>query len=1206
MKQLFYLALFVFCFYMPCAMSAGENDVVINVSEDAYVQGGNSANVTQGAADSETLAIRNHSSVNNKKKVYLKFVIPDDVTNEQVQTASISLYVKSCNANIGAPTWNVYSASDEWSESAITWNNQPTDGTLITTYKIPNGFAAIAAGYNILIDVTTLAKTAVSTNQRTFSVQIFPSVADPFDNVDMFSKEDAAGAQKIPQLIISPNEIDDGKLKIAHADSIIARVKRDKLSKSATSIDQKVKGFLPNYKQSTSSHPGYYFDDINYTAQSRSNWEPLIHLERLEEMGLAYTNKDCEFYENEEFYNKIVEGYKYWYSRNLTNSMNWYYNRVAHPHYLGEALIAVYGGKKDITQETVFTQLTNRWKEKYGHPDTPADATTAGANKTNIAMHWIYRSALTRNKEDLEFAVGRAFLQLGFTTGEGLQHDYSYRQHGAQLYLAGYGREFIQLGVRQGSYLLGTPYPMPDASRVYLSEYIRSTYLNIIRGGRLSYNIFGRSISRENSTSERGLVSLLGFMTQIDPEYAHEYNDGIKRISKQEPASYNVEALHKHFYRGEYTLHVRPEYMFDVRMASSRMVRSEYDIYENTQGFFLTDGGTCIMVDGEEYGTILPLWDWRKIPGTTAPELATMRRANSYIFNGLSAHAGGVTDGMYGVSSFEMINNQELYAYNDDTGWGGTPSPQNPRLPALDFGAKKSWFIFDNEIVCLGAGLYSGHDEVLNTTVNQCRRTGDVVAFVGGEERILGLGKENLQNPDWILNDKVAYFFPENSNVYVENKTETAKWSDINLSFATNTPFEGHLFTTWIDHGVKPQNEKYVYVIVPNADLEKARNYSTDNITILANNDSIQAVYHQELGIYGFTFFKPASFRKGDLAIEVDAAAAIMIKNVDEDEVTLWVADPQKSGKAIGIGIETSKYKERKAIICETVASPHTGQSVELKLNADTPLSTGKAVNLDRSGWVITTSSVGPSDGTVEGTNPYNIIDGDMTSSFLFVKPGKEYGGVSVPTVEVGGYPHFTIDLQQPTEMSFFLYRHRVTGNTEAILRASQVSFYGKNNEDDTWTPIVSAIPIATNVAEIKVGFPEKVNYRYVQLELEKWNTSGGSTMQVSEFNLGNTLMLDIEESEYVPNTGLDKIPASQEYFSVYPNPVRSGEMLFVKTSWRSENTAIEILDMLGRQVMSGKQLTIDTTGLSAGVYTLIAKDIQGNKIAATKLIISL
>ena len=1194
MKHFFYSVLF-FGFLFANNMFAAE-DIVINVLEDAYVQWGDHANEAKGVTDPTQLVIKHQesSAPNNRRKIYLKFALPDTITIGHVYGAELSLHVKSCNASIGTPTWNLYSVSDSWSESTITWNTQPTENSVFATYNVPGGFAA---GYNIIADITDRVKEAINTNERTFSIQIFPSVANNFGNAELFSKENTTDVQKIPQLILfsEPRPIIDNRLSLEIADSIIMRMRRDKLSKSASSLNSTLASCLPKMKSDGS------FDDIDYAAQSRSNWEPLIHLERLREMGLAYTHPESQYFESADIYAKILKGFEYWYARNVNNTMNWYYNRVAHPHRLGEALIAVYPGKQKITEEDIFTKLTKRWKDKYGHPDNPSDATTAGANKSNIAMHWIYRSALTRNKEDLEFAAERGFFQLAFTTGEGIQHDYSYRQHGAQLYLAGYGREFIQLATRQAYYLVETPYALADERREILSRYVRDTYLNIIRGERLSYNIFGRSISRENATSEKGFVSLLSYLVDIDPDNASEYESAIKRIRKEETASYNVKPFQTHYYRGEYTLHVRPGYLFDVRMASNRMARSEYDIYENRQGFFLTDGANCIMVDGEEYGTILPLWDWRRIPGTTAPELETMVRADTYIRSGRSSHAGGVTDGMYGVTSFQMINDQELYAHNDDIGFGGTPNPQNPRLPALDFGAKKSWFTFDKEIVCLGADIYSGHDQPISTTVNQCRRVGEVIVCSNGTENTVGAGTVNYQSPDWVLNDKVAYFFPERCNVSVENRTETAKWSDINASFATDTPFEGKLFTLWINHGIKPTNERYAYIIVPNANLETARNYTTDDIVILANNDSVQAVYHKGADMYGFAFFKAASFRKGDLALEVNAASLIMIKDADKEEVTLYVSDPQKSGRTIEVGIETTKYKERKVVLCENIASPHTGKSVELKVNASTPLSDGKEVFLDRTDWIITTSSEGPSDAAVGGTDPNYIIDGDNVTSFLFVKPGKTYGGVSVPA---DAAPHFTIDLQEPKEMHFFIYRHRVHNNTGENLRVRKASFYGKNNEADDFEPIVSSEVIATDANEVKIGFPEAVSYRYVRFVYEDWNTASGNTMQVSEFNLGKKVLFPIDESEYTPSD-INGMNVSKEHLSVYPNPIRRGDVLSLKTSLNIESIIVEIRDMLGRTVKSGNQLTIDTNGLDAGVHLITIKETQSNRVMAAKLIVN-
>ena len=1199
MKHVFYLFLFFFLF--TSSLYATE-DIVVNVLEDAYVQGGSYANEARGTTDPEQLIIKHQdsSAPGNRRKIYLKFAIPDTVTLAHVYGAELSLHVISCNASIGTPIWNIYSVANNWSESTITWNTQPAEDQLSATYQLPGGFST---GHNPLIDITDRVKKAIADNERTFSVAVYPASANNFGNANLYSKENTADTQKQPRLVIfsEPRPIIDNRLSLEIADSVIMRIRRDKLSKSAHSLDVLVDTCLPKIKADGS------FNDIDYAAQSRSNWEPLIHLERLREMGLAYTHPESQYFESDEIYAQILKSFEFWYARNVNNTMNWYYNRVAHPHRLGEALIAVYPGKRKITEEPIFTKLTNRWKEKYGHPDSPNDATTAGANKSNIAMHWIYRSALTRNKEDLEFAAERGFAQLAFTTGEGIQHDYSYRQHGAQLYLAGYGREFIQLGTRQAYYLVGTPYALADERKEILSRYVKDTYLNIIRGTRLSYNIFGRSISRENATSENGFVGLLNYLTGIDPDNAQDYRDAIKRIRKEEAASYHVTPFQKHFYRGEYTLHVRPGYLFDVRMASSRMLRSEYDIYENRQGFFLTDGGNCIMVDGEEYGTILPLWDWRRIPGTTLPELDTMVRANSYIFSGRSSHAGGVTDGMYGVTSFEMINNQSLYAHNDDIGYGGTPNPQQPKLAALDFGAKKSWFAFDKEIICLGAGIYSGHEQVINTTVNQCRRVGDVVISSQGTEQTLGLGTTNHKNPDWVLNDKVAYFFPEQADVYVENRTETARWSDINASFATNTPFTGNLFTLWIGHGTKPTHARYAYIIVPDADLETARNYSSEHIIVLANNDSVQAIYHKELDIYGFAFFKAASFRKGDLAMEVNAGCLLIIKDAGEEEVTVYASDPQKSGMDIEIGIETARFKERRVIKYTGLVAPHTGATLELKVNQDTPISSGRDVMLNRADWVITTSSEGPYDASVGGTDPRYIIDGDDVSCFLFVKPGKTYGPSGYPQISVpaDAIPSFTIDLQQPKEMSFFTYRHRVAGNTGENLRVSQASFFGKNNPEDAFEPIVLSAPIPTDAHEVKVEFPATVSYRYVQFVYEKWNTGSGNTMQVSEFNLGNVKLLDIDESEYIPSTNIKELPTSKNYLVVCPNPIHKGETLSVKTSLNGENISLEIHDIWGRVVKTSNRLSIDTNGLGTGIHIVVAKDKQTQEVVSTKLIIN-
>jgi chondroitin AC lyase len=677
-----------------------------------------------------------------------------------------------------------------------------------------------------------------------------------------------------------------GMLDKQVAETILARVRADRLTRDRADLEVSVGGYLADIQ------PDGSFGNCHYVSRFRNDGAVLAHLERLREMAIAYTQAGSRYCGDDALYAHIVKGLEYWYDRHWTDH-NWWQNRIAHPQRLGEVLIAMYYGEKDIRSEPIFGKLIGRWREELGDPDTPRNPTTAGANKCDIAMHWMYRACLTLDKEELTKAADRSFLIVDYTTGEGLQHDGSFQQHGAQLYIGGYGAEFIQLVARQAFYLADTEYALSPEKLEIFSNFVRGTFLKTIRGKRMSFSVLGRGVTRTDNTNRSDFTKILDMLISVDPDHAHEYEAAIGRLNGEKPTSYTLQSSHTYYYRSEYTLHQRPGYTFDVRMASKRLARDEYDINENRQGFFLSDGATGIYVDGEEYGSILPVWDWKKIPGTTVPDLAVMRRADRYIFNGRSACAGGVTDGAYGVTAFDMVNDQELYAADDDKGFKGVPEPVGERLPALDFGARKSWFMFDREIVCLGAGIYSGHDEPVYTTVNQCRQAGDaVVASAGGRENV---GKDTFiySKVEWALNDKVAYFFPDRPSLHVVNETRTGSWRDINNGGSPDR-LTADIFTLWLDHGVKPQAERYAYVIVPNIQsAEEAASYPISDIEILANNDTIQAVYHRRLDRYGLTFFKAGVFKGAKFTVKVTGACAVMLKQADPEKWMISAAELQ-------------------------------------------------------------------------------------------------------------------------------------------------------------------------------------------------------------------------------------------------------------------------------------------------------------------------
>ena len=76
----------------------------------------------------------------------------------------------------------------------------------------------------------------------------------------------------------------------------------------------------------------------------------------------------------------------------------------------------------------------------------------------------------------------------------------------------------------------------------------------------------------------------------------------------------------------------------------------------------------------------MPIWNWNMIPGTTFPYYTTYPARTTWGTNyGTTQFVGGVSDGIHGASVLDFSHKATR--------------------------AKKSWFFFDREIVCLGAGI---------------------------------------------------------------------------------------------------------------------------------------------------------------------------------------------------------------------------------------------------------------------------------------------------------------------------------------------------------------------------------------------------------------------------------------------------------------------------------------------------------------------
>ncbi|GAA6464317.1 polysaccharide lyase 8 family protein [Bacteroides thetaiotaomicron] len=633
------------------------------------------------------------------------------------------------------------------------------------------------------------------------------------------------------------------------------------------------------------------FIDIDYARRDRTNWMPLIHVDRLYDFVFAYTHPKNSYYQNEDLYHKIVKGLEYWHHRN-PHCNNWWYNQIAEPQKLGILLIQMRVGKRQIP-EVLETKVLQRMRKDGGHP-----ARWTGANRTDIALHWIYRACLQKNDVDLKTAVENVYSPLSYTVKEGFQHDNSYFQHGVQLYIGGYGDEILKGVTQVALYTKGTKYALDDERIQFLRHFMCGTYYQVIRGQYMLFDVLGRGVSRNNGTQKSHAALFAKRMLELDPAHIDEYNAIIARLEGKKSANYGIKPLHTHYFRGDYALHVRPHYTFDVRMVSNRTMRCEYGNGENLKTYFMSDGCTNIVTEGDEYARIFPVWNWNRIPGVTAPQLDTIpRTVIDWQTKGTSVFAGGVSDSLYGVSVYSYLD-----TYAD-----------------INTAAKKSWFFFDDEIICLGAGINSTAGVPVCTTINQCLLSKkEVILSQSKKQSMVKEGDFVYDSPEWVLHNGIGYVFPAGGNLFLSKKIQTGSWYSINHTESKNEQ-QQEVFTLGFNHGCNPRNATYAYIVVPGIhSARKMNNYRKSPVEILANTDSMQIVRHTKLGIWQMVFYKESTFRNGELSVSVDKACALMIKDGHSGNAELHIADPGQTQSCIKVELLIPEISsERKTVLCD-------------------------------------------------------------------------------------------------------------------------------------------------------------------------------------------------------------------------------------------------------------------------------------------------
>ncbi|TKG89220.1 T9SS type A sorting domain-containing protein [Puteibacter caeruleilacunae] len=750
---------------------------------------------------------------------------------------------------------------------------------------------------------------------------------------------------------------------------IMSRI-RSKLRPNMTTVENVVATYLPTMQANGS------WSDINYQDfHHLDGWEPAKHYDRLLAFAQAYV-LDSKYKDDSTLHTAIKNGLTYYYQVK-PKSENWWDNELRAPQLILATFIYLRAGKASVlsTLESNFLTRFDSLPEPTKHG--------LGANRSDVALWHLYQAVLRDNANQLIYASEQLFNSLVTTTSDGIQHDYNYMDHGPQLYTYAYGCVVVNNSNQAAKYLTGTSYAISDNYLSVYANFLKSGYSTCLRGKYVSFNTLGRSISRPNSV-QKDAWAFREALT-VDPANSDFYQSVLDRAQGIIPLDSGVTPTFTHYYRSKFSTHNRGKYYFTVLTVSNRTEKPETGRGENLKGLFLGDGATNILVNGDEYFNIFPVWDWTKIPGVTVPEYTNLKPPREYGVLGTSTFTGGVSNGKYGAHVFAMND------YNTQ--------------------AKKAWFCFDDEIVCLGAGISSSAEEKINTTVNQCVLDGTVTVSSNEvtSDLVAGSTQTYTNNIDWVLHDGVGYFFPQGGNIKLTNQTQNGSWKSINNLRSSQAVSKG-VFKLWFTHGVKPEDDSYAYIVAPGITSSDAMQaYNQNAIEILSNTKEIQAVKHAELDMIQVIFYKAGSLTSEGCTIQTDKPCAMVLSDVSTSKVKLNIADPSETSSDIRIDFKSDKIEGMRQIVCVMPTSVETaGKSVAKVIDENTPSTPDNDDIITNEDLIKNINVILYPNPATEWVYLSNVPEGTDIKIYSLigqlVKQGKYHSGINVSQLQNGLY----------------------------------------------------------------------------------------------------------------------------------------------------------------------------------------------------------
>ncbi|MER8185872.1 polysaccharide lyase family 8 super-sandwich domain-containing protein [Kitasatospora sp. NPDC094015] len=594
--------------------------------------------------------------------------------------------------------------------------------------------------------------------------------------------------------------------------------------------------------------------------------------------------------------------------------------------------------------------------------------TSTGANRVDLCRVLALRGVLGRSAGKL--ATASAALSPVFPYvlgGDGLYADGSFVQHTWVPYTGSYGEVLLGGLSRLLGLLAGSDWEVTDPRRQNVFDSVARAWAPFILNGLVMDAVCGRAVSRGVQSADQLHLqqddhtrghTLLGHILRLADSgaapagqsaawraavkgwigrdtYRPYLTDGYldvpelaraQRLLADASVPAAAEPLGASVFGMDRAVVRRAGWAASLSLCSARTTFYETGNGEHLRGWHSNSGMLCwwgaSFGNGQYSDAFWPTADPYRLPGTTVSTrpLADAAGGAWGAPRPDALWAGGACDGTYAAVG------------------------QDLRGLSSTLRGRKSWFLLDDSVVCLGAGISCADGVPVHTVVDSRNlgAAGTHALTVDGAARptTLGLAEHFGAARSMALAGFGGYVFPGGAAVEVERRERTGSWHDINGGGAT-APLTRRYLDIRIDHGTDPAGAGYHYLVMPGAGAAAAAaRAAAPTVTVLANSAAAQAVRDSASGVTAANFFAPGTAGP----ITVSAPASVLLREAG-DTLAVTVCDPSRTAATVlvtvaatgltgaepGPGVSVLSLDGAVSLLVETGGTAGAGRSVLLR-----------------------------------------------------------------------------------------------------------------------------------------------------------------------------------------------------------------------------------------------------------------------------------